>query len=118
MPSNKEKMIYKIIMLSMAIIAFGVGIYIAIAMFFGYQNYFTIHFGIPLVLLAVGVIALVMPEATRSRFGSDTKDNVMKVVAVLLILFAILSCVLSYFNFFQQKMASAIFSLLSILHAL
>ena len=101
MPSNKEKMIYKIIMISMAIIAFGVGIYIAIAMFMGYQNYFTIHFGIPLVLLAVGVIALVMPEATRSRFGSDTKDNVMKLVAVLLILFAILSCVLSYFNFFQ-----------------
>ena len=84
----------------MVLIALSVATYMAVAMIGGFQNYFTQHLCIPLVLLAVGVIALIMPELLKSRFGGDTKDNVMKVVAVLLILFAILTFVLSYFNIF------------------
>jgi uncharacterized membrane protein YidH (DUF202 family) len=101
MPSTREKQIYKIIMITSGIIALGVAGYLAVAMFMGAKNYFTAHFAIPIVLVCVGVIALCMPQATRSRFGSDAKDNVMKIVAVLLILFAILTLVLSYFDFFQ-----------------
>ena len=100
MPSNRLRLIYKIIMLVMAVIAFGVGIYMLIALFSSNQNYFTKHFGISIILLAVAVITLILPEATKTRFGGDSKDNIMKVVAVLLILFAVLSCVLSYFGIF------------------
>lgn len=103
MPSNRLRFIYKVIMISMAIIAFGVGIYMLVALFGGFQNYFTKHFGISIILLAVAVITLILPEATKTRFGGDSKDNVMKVVAVLLILFAVLSCVLSYFGLFGMN---------------
>ncbi len=101
MPSAREKQIYKIIMITSGIIALGVAAYLLVAMFSGAKNYFTNHFAIPIVLVCVGIIALCMPLATRSRFGSDAKDNVMKIVAILLILFAILTLVLSYFDIFQ-----------------
>ena len=49
MPSNRLRLIYKIIMLVMAIIAFGVGIYMLVALFSGNQNHFTKHFGISII---------------------------------------------------------------------
>ena len=57
MDNLKLKKIYKITVFIMVLIALSVATYMAVAMIGGFQNYFTQHLCIPLVLLAVGVIA-------------------------------------------------------------
>ena len=100
---GENKLVYKIILALAAFIAFGVSIYLIVAMIGQFQNAFTIHFGLPTVLVAVAIIALTLPVATKSRFGGDDKkDGIMMVIAVLLILAAALTVVLSYFGGFMK----------------
>lgn len=101
MPSNKMKLVYKILLIALALIAFGTTIFVIVCMLGSFNNYFLAHFAVPLVLLSVGFIAFILPEATKTRFGGDAKDSIIKVLAIILILAAILTLVLSYLNFFR-----------------
>lgn len=99
MPTNKQRIVLKALIVAFGAIALGVGIYMAITMFSGVNNYFTAHFGMPIVLASVAVVALCLPVATRQKFGGDdSKDKIMMVVAVLLLLLAIFTFALSYAN--------------------
>lgn len=99
MQNKKEKLILKALIVFFGILAFGVGIYLVVTMFANNNNYFTKHFGLPLVLASVAVVAFLLPIATKQKFsGDDSKDKLVMVVAVLLLLLAILSLALSYSN--------------------
>ncbi len=100
MPSNRTRFILKVILLASAIIAAGVGLYLVICMFSGIENYFTKHIGLALVLVFVGIIAFILPVLAKKKYQDDPKDKVMFVVGVLLILFAILTVILSYMDIF------------------
>ncbi len=100
MPSNRTRFILKIALAVSTLVAAGLALYLVVCMFAGIENYFTKHFGLALVLLFVSVIAFTLPILTKKKYQDDSKDKVMFVVGVLLVLFAILTVVLSYVNFF------------------
>jgi len=100
MPSNRTRFILKIFLAVSTLVAAGLALYLVVCMFSNVENYFTKHFGLALVLLFVSVIAFTLPILTKKKYQDDSKDKVMFVVGVLLVLFAILTVVLSYVNFF------------------
>lgn len=100
MPSNRTRFILKIALAVSTLVAAGFALYLVVCMFSNVENYFTKHFGLALVLLFVSVIAFTLPILTKKKYQDDSKDKVMFVVGVLLVLFAILTVVLSYVNFF------------------
>lgn len=100
MPSNRTRFILKIALAVSTLVAAGLALYLVVCMFSNVENYFTKHFGLALVLLFVSVIAFTLPILTKKKYQDDSKDKVMFVVGVLLVLFAILTVVLSYVNFF------------------
>ena len=60
--------------------------------------YFFQHFGLAICLFFIGIIAFMLPMLNQTKYSGDSKDSMMLVVAVLLILSAILSIVISYIN--------------------
>lgn len=100
MPSNRTRFILKIALAVSTLVAAGLALYLVVCMFAGIENYFTKHFGLALVLLFVSVIAFTLPILTKKKYQDDSKDKVMFVVGVLLVLFSILTVVLSYVNLF------------------
>ena len=97
MPSNKTKFILKIVLFVSSVLAAGIGIYLAVCMFANINNYFTVHFGMAIVLLLVSVVAFTLPVITKKKYADDSKDRIMFVVGVLLVLLSILTVVMSYF---------------------
>ena len=100
MPSNRTRFILKIVLLVSAISAFGIGLYLAICMFSGITNYFTSHIGLGLALIILSLVPFTLPVITKKKYADDSKDKYMFLVGVLLIMFGILTIVLSYFNIF------------------
>ena len=100
MPSNRTKFILKIVLFVSACLAAAIGVYLAVCMFANINNYFTIHFGMALVLVLVSVVAFTLPVITKKKYDDDSKDKIMFFVGVLLILLAILTVVMSYFFVF------------------
>ena len=100
MPSNKTRFILKIVLFTSAVLAAGIALYLAICMFSNINNEFTLHFGMPLVLVLISVIAFTLPILTKKKYQEDSKDKIMFIVGVLLILLAILTLIMSYFNIF------------------
>ncbi len=63
-------------------------------------NYFNQHFMLPSCLFLVGVIAMILPNVTKSKFSDNKGDKMMPVVGIMLIVCALLSLFLSYTGMF------------------
>lgn len=95
---NKSILIKKIIIGVCAAITVFTGIFYVVEMFILQEtSYFTDHFAISISLLAIGVIALLLPSVNRKKFSNDTRgDNTMLIVAFLLFICSIISLLMSY----------------------
>lgn len=99
MLNNKEKKILKIIMAVFLFLGISLTIEAAIEYFFieeALRSHFFEHWVGGLTLFCVGIVALIMPQLSKSRFQDNKADNLMSVVAVLLILCSIITIVCSY----------------------
>lgn len=63
------------------------------------RSYFSLHFALPIILLFVGIIAIMLSTLSKMSMTGESKgDKFMTLVGLLLILFAILTLIFSYFN--------------------
>ena len=88
----------KIVMAIFAAIALGLGIYFLIETYaIGQTSYFSKHFLGAICLLCIAVIAFLLPMINSQKLSGDNKgDNIMVVVSFLLIVFSVLTIILSY----------------------
>lgn len=100
MPTTRTRFVLKIVVLVSSILAAAIGVYLVVCMFSGIENYYTQHFGLASVLLLVSPIALILPILTKKKYQEDSKDKIMFVIGVLLIMFAVLTVAISYMNIF------------------
>lgn len=63
-------------------------------------NYFNRHFLLPTCLFLVGVIAIILPNVTKSKFSDNRGDKMMPIVGIMLIVCAFLSLFLSFTGMF------------------
>ena len=59
-------------------------------------SFFTSHFTLGICLTLVGVIAFLMPKASKQRYSSSKSDEVMVIVSLLLFLCAIIAVAISF----------------------
>lgn len=100
---NQRKQTIFILKLIMLICAMLIITLIALFLFDigdGEFNYFNQHFMLPLCLFFIGIIALILPNVTKSKFSDNKGDKIMPVVGFMLIVCAFLSLFLSYSGMF------------------
>ena len=59
-------------------------------------SFFASHFTLGICLMLVGVIAFLMPKASKQRYTSNKSDDIMIVVSLLLFLCAIIAIAISF----------------------
>ena len=101
MISKKAKLVLKIIisiLMSLSILVGAFFLYYAISD--KSMPYFLEHFGMFFALLFVGIVALLLPAVTNSRFLGNGKDSIMILVGFALIICGLIAIIYSYaFNF-------------------
>ena len=60
------------------------------------SSFFTSHFTLGICLALIGVIALLMPKASKQRYSNNRSDDIMIIVSLLLFLCAIIAIVISF----------------------
>ena len=96
----KTKSIFRIVILILFLSTLAIGGTMLGFVFSGAEMpYFFQHFGLAICLFLIGIIAFMLPMLNQTKYTGDSKDSMMLVVAVLLILSAILSIIISYINF-------------------
>ena len=111
MNTIKKRLIYKIIILICALVTIGLVTELFIEMiafhrelpgFFSRMttdkstSFFTSHFTLGICLALIGVIALLMPKASKQRYSSNRSDYIIIIVSLLLFLCAIIAIVISF----------------------
>ncbi len=101
MISKKSKLIMKIIITILMVISVLIGaFFLYYAVSDAKMPYFLEHFGMFFALLAIGIVALLLPAITNSRFLGNGKDSIMILVGFALIICGIIAIIYSYmFNF-------------------
>lgn len=88
--------ILKLIMLLLAATIILLVVLMLIDMGDGSVNYFNRHFLLAVCLSSVGVIAMILPYVTKSKFSDNKGDKMMPIVGIMLIVCAIISIFISY----------------------
>ena len=95
--SKKTKLIIKIIIEVLMLISVVVGgLFLYNAATSDSQPYFLDHFGMFVSLTCVGIIALLLPYVTNSRWTGNGKDSIMILVGFALIICGIIAIIYSY----------------------
>ena len=100
MLSNKQRLVLKIVLFTSSVLAACLGVYVAVCMFASITNPFQQHFAMGILLLLVSVVAFTLPVLTKKKYQDDSKDKIMFMVGVMLVMLAILTVVISYINIF------------------
>ena len=91
------KIVKVVIIISMVIIMGITGFYLYEIFGEKEPSYFSVHFALPIVFMVVGVLAILLPKANKQNLSTDDKgDKMMPIIGVLLIVFALFSCFLSF----------------------
>lgn len=98
MISKKTKLIFKIIISILMAISMIVGGFFLYFVSFKNDNvpYFFEHFALFVSLLCIGIVALLLPAVTNSRFMGNGKDNIMILVGFALIICGLVAIIYSY----------------------
>ena len=100
MLTDKQKKIFKLIILLAAAIALTCGAEYMIEFFMHSDksefSFFASHLSLGLALMFMGVVAFLLPFTTRTRFGDGKGDNMMLIVGILLALSGIITIGLSF----------------------
>jgi uncharacterized membrane protein HdeD (DUF308 family) len=97
--TKKYMLKVKIILGVLAAIVLAGGIYYAICYLNETTNYFIEHFLSAIMLIAIGIMALLMPQLNQRTIRGENKgDNMMLLVGFGLIILAIMSIIISYLN--------------------
>ena len=59
-------------------------------------SFFASHFTLGICLALIGVIAFLMPKASKQRYSNNKSDDVMIIVSLLLFLCSIIAVVISF----------------------
>lgn len=103
MMDNKTKFIYKAIMALLAMIAMGIAVTMMVFIFGSMpMPAFFDHWGVCISLLCMGGICFILMATSQSKYsGSDSKDQFMMIVLVVLVLVAAMSVIMSYTGLFS-----------------
>ncbi|MCR5112790.1 MAG: hypothetical protein K6A63_02510 [Acholeplasmatales bacterium] len=100
MLDKKTALIFKIVMATAAIGSLVVGAFMGYYIFFAGEDvampYFLNHFGLPIILALIAVIAFCMPIVAHRKYQDDSRDSIMLIAALLLLLLAVLTIIMSY----------------------
>ena len=100
MLTDKQKKVFKLIILIAAGIALACGIEYMVEFFIvsdkSQFSFFASHLALGLALMFMGVVAFFLPFTTRTRFGHSKGDNMMLIVGILLVLSGIITIGLSF----------------------
>jgi len=95
MLSKNQKKIAKIVIFVLILIILALGVEYLIEYFtHEFENqlsFFARHFTFGIMLMLVGAIAFMLPLTTRTRYGEGKGDNLMIIVAILLVLAGIVT---------------------------
>ena len=100
MLTNKQRLVFKIVLFTSSVLAASLGVYLAVCMFANITNYFIEHFAMGIVLILISFVAFTLPILTKKKYQDDAKDKVMFMVGVLLVMLSILTIIISYLNIF------------------
>lgn len=111
MNTNKKRLIYKIIILICALVTIGLVTELFIEMIAFHRelpgffsrvttgettSFFASHFTLGICLFLVGIIAFLMPKASKEKYNTSRGDEIIIIVSFLLFLCAIIAIVISF----------------------
>lgn len=100
MQRRKEIFILKLIMLICAVIVITLVVLFLFDLEDGNINYFNQHFLLSICLFSIGIIAMILPNVTKTKFSDQKGDKMMPLIGIMLIVCALLSIFLSYTSIF------------------
>ena len=91
------KVLKVVIVISMMIIIGITGYYLKEIFGENEPSYFSVHFALPIVFTVVGILAILLPMASKENLSTNDKgDKMMPIIGVILVVFAIFTCILSF----------------------
>ena len=103
MVSDKTKLILKIVMIALMVIVLGIVTEFLVEIFafkmqdpYYHLSFWADHFAIGITLILVGGVAFIMPILSKQKYTDDSKDSIMLIVALLLMLSGIVAMIYSF----------------------